>query len=70
VNEDIGGAAMMIDEDRIVGVAMVTRKQLAADLGASRSAVNSAIRALIRHGYLVEVPGGFIGTMPHKEGSA
>jgi len=51
---------MMIDEDRIVGVAMVSRKQLAADLGTSRSGVNSAIRAMIKHGYLVEIPGGMV----------
>jgi biotin operon repressor len=55
---------MMIDEDRIVGVAMVSRKQLAADLGTSRSGVNSAIRAMIKHGYLVEIPGGFLATRP------
>jgi DNA-binding GntR family transcriptional regulator len=60
----------MINEDRIVGVAMVTRKQLAAELGTSLRTAQRGIKELIDRGYLVEIPGGgFIATMPpeHKE---
>jgi DeoR/GlpR family transcriptional regulator of sugar metabolism len=61
----------MIDEDSIVGVAMVTRKQLAAELGTSLRTAQRGIKDLIDHGYLVEVPGGFVATLPpeQKEGA-
>jgi DeoR/GlpR family transcriptional regulator of sugar metabolism len=60
---------MMIDEDRIVGVSQVTLKQLAAELGVSLRTAKRGTKALIDRGYLVEIPGGFLATMPpeHKD---